>query len=126
MIMNNRIVHSRNNSKGAALVITLVFLVLLTILGLSSMGTTAIEEKMAHNARDRNLAFQAAETALLTAETWIKSLATQPEFPQTNKGLFVPSTTTVPVWEDTTLVNWKTTNNLVVFPCVPLQIGACG
>ena len=53
---------------GVVLVISLIILLLLTIIGLSATQTTALEEKMAGNLRDKNLAFQAAESALRIAE----------------------------------------------------------
>jgi type IV pilus assembly protein PilX len=57
--------------RGAALIISLLILILLTILGLSSMQTTNMEERMASNARDREIAFQAAEAALAVGERWV-------------------------------------------------------
>lgn len=63
--------YSRPLQRGSALIVGLIFLVLLTILGLTAMKTTTLEEKMAGNLRDRNTAFQSAETALRDAETYI-------------------------------------------------------
>ena len=67
--------HNRRSHKnscqtqaGVVLVISLIILLLLTIIGLSATQTTALEEKMAGNLRDKNLAFQAAESALRAAE----------------------------------------------------------
>lgn len=54
--------------KGIALFISLVLLLVLTIIGVSSVQTTSLEERMARNAHDRVLAFQAAEMALRQAE----------------------------------------------------------
>jgi len=53
---------------GAALVTGLIFLVILTLLGITAMQTSTMEERMSGNARDRNIAFQAAEAALRDAE----------------------------------------------------------
>jgi len=53
---------------GVVLVISLIILLLLTIIGLSAMQTTSLEEKMAGNLRDKSLAFQMAESALRAAE----------------------------------------------------------
>jgi Tfp pilus assembly protein PilX len=53
---------------GAVLVIALLFLVLLTMLALTSMSGTTLEEKMAGQYRELNLAFQAAEAGLRDAE----------------------------------------------------------
>lgn len=59
----------RRHQGGFALLLTLVFLVLLTLLGVTSMQTSALEERMAGNARDRSVALQAGETTLRDAET---------------------------------------------------------
>ena len=56
---------------GAALVTSLIFLTVLTILGMSTLGTSLLESRMAGNMRDRNLAFQAAEMGLRDAELFI-------------------------------------------------------
>ncbi|MFA5242199.1 MAG: pilus assembly protein [Sulfuricella sp.] len=53
---------------GAALVTGLIFLVILTLLGVTAMQTSTMEERMSGNARDRNIALQAAEAALRDAE----------------------------------------------------------
>jgi type IV pilus assembly protein PilX len=54
--------------RGAILVIALMFLVLLTIISVSSISGVTLEEKMAGNMREQNVAFQAAESALRDAE----------------------------------------------------------
>lgn len=61
--------------KGAALVVALVLLLVITILGLSSMRGTSLQERMSANLRDRGLAFQAAEAALREAEASLVDLA---------------------------------------------------
>lgn len=65
--------------KGMALVISMIMLLLLTILGLSSMRTTLMDEKMAGNTRDTELAFQASESGLREAELWLALQTTEPE-----------------------------------------------
>ncbi|MCP5124285.1 MAG: pilus assembly protein [Gammaproteobacteria bacterium] len=54
--------------RGSALIIALVFLLAMTLIGVTGMQSTTQQEKMAGNVLDRNLAFQAAEAALLAAE----------------------------------------------------------
>ena len=49
--------------------ISLIFLVLLTLPAVSAMHGTILQERMAGNTRDRMLAFQAAEAALRKAES---------------------------------------------------------
>jgi type IV pilus assembly protein PilX len=59
--------------RGAVLVIGLLLLVVMTVLSTSAMQSTILQERMAGNDRDRNLAFQAAEAALRDAEQYIQS-----------------------------------------------------
>ncbi len=63
---------------GAALIVSLIILVLMTLLGLSSIRTSSLEEKMTTNLRDQELAFQAAEIALRDAEKRISALVAEP------------------------------------------------
>lgn len=62
-----------SSQRGITLVMGLLFLVVLTILGLAAMRGTILEERMAGNARDRNLAFQAAEAAIRAGERKIRT-----------------------------------------------------
>ncbi|MGH8499642.1 MAG: pilus assembly PilX family protein [Methylococcales bacterium] len=68
------------NQKGAALAVSLIMLLVLTLIGVSGMQTTVMEEKMSGNARDYNLAFQAAEVALRNAESYVDGLVTITDF----------------------------------------------
>jgi type IV pilus assembly protein PilX len=61
--------HSRQ--RGAALLTALVFLVVLTLLGIGVYSTTTSEEKMARNFRDKEIALQSAEAALNEAKMLI-------------------------------------------------------
>ncbi|MDH5190310.1 MAG: PilX N-terminal domain-containing pilus assembly protein [Gammaproteobacteria bacterium] len=61
------------SQQGAALIVGLIMLLLMTILGVSSMSSSIMEEKMAGNTRDREIAFQAAEAALRAGEREIEN-----------------------------------------------------
>lgn len=54
--------------RGIVLLVALVMLLLITVLGVTSVRMLIVEERMAGNAYDRNLQFQAAETALREGE----------------------------------------------------------
>ena len=58
--------------EGVILFIALMFLVVLTLLGVSVYSTTTAEERMARNYRDTELAREAAEAALRDAKIRIK------------------------------------------------------
>ena len=69
LISNNlMLLNIVQQQSGAVLIISLIILLLLTLIGSSSIQTSSLEEKMAGNLRDRNIAFQAAESALRDAE----------------------------------------------------------
>lgn len=63
--------------RGSALAIALIFLLLMTLLGVSAMRSSNMQERMAGNLRDRNMAFQSAEAALRAGETWLLGIANQ-------------------------------------------------
>lgn len=77
-----------HGESGSTLVVGLVILLVLTILGVVGMQTTTLEERMAGNLRDRDLAFQAAEAALREGEYYLQA-AVLPAFDGTN-GLYQP------------------------------------
>lgn len=54
--------------RGAALLTGLIFMVILTLLGITAARMAGLEERMSGNMRDRSLAMQAAEMALRDAE----------------------------------------------------------
>ena len=58
----------RAYQRGVVLIVALVVLLVLSLLGISGMQNTVLEERMAGNMYDRNLAFQAAEAALRAGE----------------------------------------------------------
>jgi len=63
--------HSRQT--GVALFISLVLLLVLTIIGVSSLQTTSLEQRMARNTHDSILAFQSAEIALREGEKFVRN-----------------------------------------------------
>lgn len=56
---------------GAALIFSLGVLIILTLIGLSAMSSASLQGKMAANKRSADMAFQAAESALINSETWL-------------------------------------------------------
>ncbi|WP_153109020.1 pilus assembly PilX family protein [Propionivibrio limicola] len=60
--------HQTTQQSGFVLISAMLFLVVLTILVISLMRTSILEERMISNTRDWNVAFQAAESALRDAE----------------------------------------------------------
>lgn len=110
---------------GAVLIISLVMLLLLTLIGTTSMQSTSLEEKMVGNMRDKNTAFQRAEAALRAGEIVVATATTVlPVF--TCEGLNVvtggyydsrAAATVIPCaqfanWQT---INWTDTNKTVTY-----------
>ena len=74
--------------EGFVLIVGLVILGLLTMLALSGMRDSTIQEKMAGASRDSGLAFQAAESALRDAENCITGATPGCTFNAANDGHF--------------------------------------
>jgi len=60
--------------QGSTLVISLMILVVMTLIGLTGIATSTLEEKMAGNTRDQAVAFQAAEAALRNGENYYNNI----------------------------------------------------
>lgn len=98
---------TRIHQRGAVLAVSLILLLVMTLIAVGSMQGTVLEEKMAGNALDRNLAFQSAESAVREAELSIEGIAsmggfngTAGRFGRTNPEPDHGSTVT---WTDNTL-----------------------
>lgn len=82
---------SDKRQSGTVLVISLIMLLLLTMIGVTGSQVTSLEEKMTGNMRDRNLAFQAAESALREGEALAAASAPTLACPGANPpGFFMP------------------------------------
>lgn len=64
---------ARSRSQGVVLIISLFVLLAITLMATVSMESLGLGERMAGNFKDRQLAFQTAETALRDAESAIRS-----------------------------------------------------
>lgn len=105
---------------GAILIFCLIMLLLLTLIGAAGIQSTTLEEKMASNLRDENIAFQTAETTLRVAESIVAT--TTPVFSALStvngsNGLY----TTIGATPSDPAGFWKTVNwggSLVATPTV--------
>lgn len=104
--------------RGVALITGLIFMVVLTLLVVTAMRTTILEEKMAGNARDINLAFQSSESALRAGEQ-VLNQASLPAFASTGAYLTQASRDDT-YWLSTH--NWTT--NSALYSSVPNGVAA--
>lgn len=61
------VVRPRASQRGAALIVALILLIVITLVGLAAIGTTLIQNKATSNQYDRQIAFQSAEAAMRVA-----------------------------------------------------------
>ena len=59
---------TRTRQRGVVLMVSMLILIIITLLGLSSMRSVGLEERMSGNLYDRSFIFEAAEGALREAE----------------------------------------------------------
>jgi len=102
---------------GAALITGLIFLVVLTLISLSAIKATSLEERMAGNARDQDVAFEAAEAGIRDAMTKLNN-------PQTfvagcSNGWCLNDPVT-PVWTSITTNNQWTSTKTKAYTGTPL------
>ena len=67
--MRHHLQHDKQ--RGIALIIGLLMLVIMTMIGVTAVRSTLLEEKMAGNLKDQNVAFQSAEAALRVGEMYL-------------------------------------------------------
>lgn len=99
------------NQQGATLIISLIILIIITMLGLTAMKTSILQEKMAGTNMDQSLAFQAAELTLRDAESHIfKDITSTSGFTAAcTNGLCLPSTNATFVWDS---LSWSGANTI--------------
>lgn len=107
--------------RGAALVTGLIFMVVLTLLSLSAIKATALEERMAGNARDQDLAFQAAEAAVRDAMiNVLPNLKTSSPFVAGCASGLCKVGVPTPVWETITANNdWNSSKTASYGQAIP-------
>jgi len=109
---------SKTAQSGAVLILGLVVLVVITLLGVTGMNTTVMQERMAGNMRQKNLALQAAEAALQGGLAYIESQTVPPIANSTGANYVWPSCTVADLEAggvdacgrlETVLANWRGT-----------------
>lgn len=78
LAMRTRIPARARSQRGAALVTSLLLLLVLTIIGITSMQMSRMQERMTGNTRDINTAFQGAEAAVRAGESYVRGLTLRP------------------------------------------------
>lgn len=103
----------RQKQKGAVLLLCLVMLLVLTMIGVSSMSSSTLQERMAGGARDYNQAFQAAEASLRVGEAYVREQVAASADPT----LLFQAVTACP---DVTAAQWSPPADLIGKPKQPI------
>lgn len=98
--------------RGVVLVVSLLMLMVLTLIGLAATRGTALEQRMAANQNDRDVAFEAAEAALRYGEGQL-SAASQPVFANNTAGAYYQPTMASTVYWGT--ASFWTTSNVATY-----------
>jgi type IV pilus assembly protein PilX len=90
----------RSQQRGATLLVTLVFVIVLSMLGIGAAQNNSFQELMGGSTRDRELAFEAAEAALQDAKATFATWRTQPFTSTITNGLslYVATNSNSPDW----------------------------
>ena len=99
----------RYQQRGAALLTVLLLLLIMTLLGLASLRSGLLEERMSGNLYDRSVSFQTAEAALREAEVGIVA---RTNLYDGSDGTFpLPVADATPRWLDAG-TGWRNATNL--------------
>lgn len=115
MQSSSRHLRTRHTQSGVVLITGLIFLVMLTLIVLAALRSGMLEERMASNARNRQIALQAAEAVLRDAEATAFAAPVAPFDPFTpasfstgctNGYCTKPDPTATPRWKT---IDWTST-----------------
>ncbi len=100
------------NEKGAVLIAGMLILLVLTLIGLTAMQSSTLEEMMSRNYGSRNIAFEAAEAALREGENFLRTQVLPPfsgtSLVPASNGLYQPRIEVTALdWNDTDSVAYS-------------------
>jgi len=107
---------------GFVLIVSLILLLVLTLLGLAAAQSTSLEERMASNARNHDMAFQAAEAGLNAAQSGIlQGMWSNANYASNGNGLYMLATCCAPAsaWTSAWTVASAWTTALPINTAVP-------
>ncbi len=94
----------KKSQQGAALAVSLIILLVLTLIVVSSNQSTVLQEKMSYALKEGHVTLSLAESGIAEAEAYIESLANLDDFNNTN-GLYEQGTSPGDFYDETTWDN---------------------
>jgi type IV pilus assembly protein PilX len=124
MPSHRQYIPANDQQRGFVLVMALVLLVLLTILGITALNTTSLQQKMVFNLKEKTLSTQAAESAMELAQKWLQNAtANGQSLPidndNTTDGLHgseYDDSTHKATWNS---LNWDSDSDIATYPNTP-------
>ena len=92
----------RASERGAVLIVGLLVLLVITIIGVTQLQSTVLQERMAGNMRQNNLALQAAEAALQAGLSYIEQQRSPPAEDNAGSNLVWPGCSPAHMGADST------------------------
>ena len=114
----------KSKQNGAVLAITIIFLLLLTILGMAAIENSIIQSKIENNLTDADRAFQAAESALREGESFLFGLSAKPIIVNTcqiKPCVLIHNSTLYPENQN---LSWWETNGTIYQGSLPVKVAA--
>jgi type IV pilus assembly protein PilX len=122
---NHFLKHNLRKESGVVLYTGLIFLLVLSLIVLSMLRGGTLEERMAANARNRQVAIQAAEAVLRDAEEQLFSTAAYlskfDSLTMANGFYRAPASTATPRWKDSTF-DWDSSTATRTFASADLKL----
>lgn len=116
--MGTKASYAPTHQRGVVLIVALILLLVLTMIGVGVTQSTSLEERMAANNRDKDLAFQAAEGGLRNGESGLLQ-GIYTNFNNTN-GEYEFDPTQPSIW---TTINWSDSTKVIAYGGTPLTFG---
>lgn len=99
------------SQSGAILILTLIILLIVTVLGTSSVRVTSLLEKIARNSTDTNVALRGAEAAIIEAEQIVENETALTAYQANTSGKYLGlGVGTTPRWKDN--ATWNGVNSV--------------
>ncbi len=119
--------HPKRQQQGAALIVSLLVLTILSLLSISAMQSATLQEQMSGHLRDSQLAFESADAALRDAEQWLDAQSAIPSPCGSVAGgcaLFAPSALTA--LEGSNGKNWWSSRDALWWQQYGLEFASAG
>jgi len=104
---------SSHKQSGAILILTLIILLIITVLGASSVQSVSLLEKMARNTTDTSIAFRGAEAAIIEAERVVETETALTPYQTNTSGKYeLQAVGITPRWTET--ATWDGVNSVEI------------